>query len=89
MTKVELPAEKNVMCSRYLLHLSHHLVLLLDLEVHDLSFLFLFLSFLSFLFLGTIHTHFLASHLVSNSFHLQQDDFFLFSFLFLFPCFLV
>ena len=61
MTKVELLAagvvEKNAMGSHNLLHLSHHLVLFLDLEVHDLSFLFLFLSFLSFLFLGSIRTH--------------------------------
>ena len=61
MTKVELLAagsvEKNVMGSHSLLLLCHHLVLFLGLEVHDLSYLFLFLSFLSFLFLGSIRTH--------------------------------
>ena len=64
MTKVELLAassiEKNVMGSHSLLLLSHHLVLFLGLEVHDLSFLFLFLSFLSFLFLG--NNYLLAIH---------------------------
>ena len=47
MTKVELAAacwvEKNVMGLHNLLLLSHHLVLFLDLVVHDLSFLFHFL----------------------------------------------
>ena len=84
MTKVELPAassiEKNVMGSHSLPLLSHHLVLFLGLEVHDLSFLFLFLSFLSFLFLGNIRNHhhnLLAIHPrlgIATLFHLRRPN---------------
>ena len=84
MTKVELLAahwvEKNVMGSHNLILLSHHFVLVLDLEVHDLSFLFLFLSCLSFLFLGNIRTHhstLLANHPrlgIAMLFHLHRPN---------------
>ena len=95
MTKVELLAassiEKNVMGSHSFLLLSHHLVLFLGLEVHDLSYLFLFLSFLSFLFLGNIHNHrnnLLAIHPMLGTamlFHLHRPNSLHSSFLSHFP----